>query len=635
MHHLPHNRSRPNNRHLDHQVIKPLRIIPRQRRHLRPALHLEHPHRIRRLQHLVDLVILRQIRQIHSVPIVLRNQLHAILQHRHHAQPQQVHLDDPQVRAVLLIPLHHSPPRHRRPLQRHHMIQLPLADHHPPRVLPQVPRQILQPHRQLQILRNPRMLHIEPRMLKRVRHRVVLPAPLPLAHQPRQPPQRLRIEPQRLPHLPRRRLAPIRNHIRRHRRAQLAITLVDVLNRLLPLLLRRQIQINVRPLAPALAEETLKQKLHPHRVNRRNLQRIAHRRIRRAPPPLNQNVVLLAELHNVPNNQEVALETELRNQLELMLHLLLRALHQPAIPLRPVPPYNSLLHPLPQKALHRLTRRHRIPRKLISQIAQLKPQPLRHLPRPLHRSRHIAKQPSHLRRIAQIPPPIHLQQPPCMVQICLVSDRHKHIQHLALILRRVLHPIRRNHRQPQRPRNPHRRLISPLLLPQLMPLQLHVHVPAPKRPHQSLDDIASRLFTSANKRRRQRPLISTRQTNKPLRKLLHVRPSRRALALVPLTHLEPRHQLAQILIPHSRLAQHRQPRRLLRTSIRQPRSRPQPLAHSLRSNLRPNMRAHIVPLRTRMEPRRPIHPIPVEQRHRRHADLHCPLHQPLRLRRPL
>ena len=44
----------------------------------------------------------------------------------------------------------------------------------------------------------------------------------------------------------------------------------------------------------------------------------------------------LAELHDVPNDQKIAFETELADQLELVLHLVFCALHQAAIVFRSV-----------------------------------------------------------------------------------------------------------------------------------------------------------------------------------------------------------------------------------------------------------------------------------------------------------
>src|ERR1039458_272523 len=117
-------------------------------------------------------------------------------------------------------------------------------------------------------------------------------APLPLAHQPRQPAQRFRIEAQRLAYLARRGLAAIADDVRCHRGAQLAVPLVDILDGLLALLFRSQIEIDVRPFAAVLAQEPLEEQFHTHRVDGRNLQRIADRRVRRAAPSLHQDVVL-------------------------------------------------------------------------------------------------------------------------------------------------------------------------------------------------------------------------------------------------------------------------------------------------------------------------------------------------------
>ena len=83
------------------------------------------------------------MRQIDVLCIVLADQLKRILQHGHHAQPQQIHFDDPHVRAIFFIPLHDDAPRHGGGLQRHNGIELALADHHAAGVLSQMARQIL------------------------------------------------------------------------------------------------------------------------------------------------------------------------------------------------------------------------------------------------------------------------------------------------------------------------------------------------------------------------------------------------------------------------------------------------------------------------------------------------------------
>ena len=101
-------------------------------------------HGIGLLQHLVHIIFLRKLCQIDRIAIVLRHQFQTILHHRHHAKPEQVHLDEPEVRAILLIPLHHRATGHGGSLNRHDMIELSLADDHATGVLAEVSGQILQ-----------------------------------------------------------------------------------------------------------------------------------------------------------------------------------------------------------------------------------------------------------------------------------------------------------------------------------------------------------------------------------------------------------------------------------------------------------------------------------------------------------
>ena len=68
----------------------------------------------------------------------------------------------------------------------------------------------------------------------------------------------------------------------------------------------RKININVWRLGALFAQETLKQQLKRHRINRRNAQAIAHSTIGRGTAALAQNPFAPREAHNVPHNQEVA-----------------------------------------------------------------------------------------------------------------------------------------------------------------------------------------------------------------------------------------------------------------------------------------------------------------------------------------
>ena len=166
------------------------------------------------------------------------------------------------------------------------------------------------------------MLDIEACMQKRMFQGVVLSLPLPLRHQAREPPQGLRIEAHCLAHFARSRLAAIGNHIGGDGGAQLAITLIDVLNRLLAFISGGQIEIDVRPFSAAFAQKAFKKQVHADRIDRGNFQRIADGGIRGTPPALHQDVVSLAEINQVPHDQKITGKAQLLNQGQLMLNLL-------------------------------------------------------------------------------------------------------------------------------------------------------------------------------------------------------------------------------------------------------------------------------------------------------------------------
>jgi hypothetical protein len=54
MHHVALDRARPHNRDFDDEIVETFRPQPRQHRHLRAALDLEHADRVGARQHLID-----------------------------------------------------------------------------------------------------------------------------------------------------------------------------------------------------------------------------------------------------------------------------------------------------------------------------------------------------------------------------------------------------------------------------------------------------------------------------------------------------------------------------------------------------------------------------------------------------
>src|SRR5436309_5416620 len=144
IHHLAHNGTRADDRDLNHDVVEAFRTIAWKRRHLCAALYLKKPNGIGLLKSFIDfMIILRKQRQIHSVAIMLRDQLDAIFEHRHHSQSKQIDFYQPKVRAIFLVPLHDDASGHAGGLERHHTAESPRANDHAGGALAKITWQML------------------------------------------------------------------------------------------------------------------------------------------------------------------------------------------------------------------------------------------------------------------------------------------------------------------------------------------------------------------------------------------------------------------------------------------------------------------------------------------------------------
>ena len=72
-----------------------------------------------------------------------------LFEHGEHPEPEQINFDDPEVGAVLLVPLDDDAAGHRGGLQRHDLVERARADHHPAAVLAEMARETLEPAHQL------------------------------------------------------------------------------------------------------------------------------------------------------------------------------------------------------------------------------------------------------------------------------------------------------------------------------------------------------------------------------------------------------------------------------------------------------------------------------------------------------
>src|SRR2546425_328267 len=81
--------------------------------------------------------------QINFLARSITNNLNRLFQHCHHAQTEQIYFNDAKISTVFLIPLHYNAAGHCCRLKRDDGIELTLTDHHSPRMLSEVSRQIL------------------------------------------------------------------------------------------------------------------------------------------------------------------------------------------------------------------------------------------------------------------------------------------------------------------------------------------------------------------------------------------------------------------------------------------------------------------------------------------------------------
>src|SRR5436190_20311043 len=105
MHHVALNWPWPNDRDLDHDVVKTFWFHPRQRRHLGAALDLKNADRVRVLHDLERLpVVFWNVSEIERPP-AFATKFERVLHHRHHPQAQQIDFHDSEIFAIVLVPL--------------------------------------------------------------------------------------------------------------------------------------------------------------------------------------------------------------------------------------------------------------------------------------------------------------------------------------------------------------------------------------------------------------------------------------------------------------------------------------------------------------------------------------------------
>ena len=335
-------------RHLHHQVVELAGAEPGQGGHLGPGLHLEHPDGVGPAQHLVDLGLLGDGGQVHLVAPVVADEVHGVVQGGEHPQAQQVELDQADGRAVVLVPLQDAAVLHAGPLHRAHLDDGPVADDHAPGVDAQVARVVLH-------------------LLGQVQHggRDVVGGAaaqgrrVPLGLGDLHPAPRVHLlaprvllaggEPHGLGHVPHGGAGAVGDDVGHLRRVVAPVGAVDVLDGLLPPV-GLDVEVDVGWSVALGRQEALEQQAEGHRIGLGDAERVADGAVGCAPPPLAVDVLLPAELHDVPHDQEVAGEAQGLDDAELVIDGP-PGQRVPTVPgAGPVAAGGPLLHQLPQVA---------------------------------------------------------------------------------------------------------------------------------------------------------------------------------------------------------------------------------------------------------------------------------------------
>ena len=333
MDHLADDRPRADDRDLDDQVVEAPGPEARERRHLGAALHLEEPDRVGRLEEPVHRrVVGRQMREVHLAaggPA----ELDRLFEGRHHPEPEEIHLDDPEIGAVVLVPLHDDPARHRRRLERHHLVEPARREHHAARVLAEVAREPDDGVPERGKAPDPRIREIGAGAPEVPGGRLLIRIPVaPAGDVLGEPVEEVRREAERFPDLADRAPRLVGDDVGSHRGAGPAVALVDVLDDRLAAVPRREVEIDVGPFPPLLREEALEEEVHPDRVHGRDAEAVADRAVRRRAPALDEDPPRARLADDVPDDQEVAGEVELLDETELPVELLTHARRHGAIP---------------------------------------------------------------------------------------------------------------------------------------------------------------------------------------------------------------------------------------------------------------------------------------------------------------
>ncbi len=337
----------------------------------------------------------------------------------------------------------------------------------------------------------------------------------------------------------------------------LAVLLVDVLNDTLAPIAARQIEIDVGPLAALLGQEALEQQLHLDRIDRRDPEAVADGAVGRRPAALHEDVLLPAVVDDVPDDQEVAGEIELLDEIELAGDLRARLLVIRAIAIA-----RADFRHVAQERRRGLARRHGIDREAISQIRHRVLEPLGQRLRACERFGKIGEELRHHLGRLEISLGVSRQPSAGGIERGVMPHAGEHVEERAIGRRRAAHVVGGDDRHAKPAGELDQRRVLTFLVAQEMALQLDAHVAATEETDQAIEQPTHAVMP----RIEQRP---TRERDEPSGEALELLERERALSLGG-AQLHARHEATEIFVALWLRRREREGARLPGLGIRDP-----------------------------------------------------------------
>ena len=243
------------------------------------------------------------------------DQIEALVELGQRAEPEQIHLEQPQVLQVVLVPLDDGAPGHRRVLDRHQVVDRLVAEEEAARVDREVTGDILNLPAQPDEVVMQRGGRIEPGLgePRRIERTV-------MGEQLRETVERGLRQTEHLADLAHRGAGAEAHDVRHHGGAVAAVLGVDVLDDLLAPRVH-DVEVDVGRLTALARQEPLEQQLDPGGVDRRDAEAVADHGARGRAAALAEDPLAPAVPDDLPHGEEVAAVVELVDERELAVDL--------------------------------------------------------------------------------------------------------------------------------------------------------------------------------------------------------------------------------------------------------------------------------------------------------------------------